>query len=365
MKYSRHIHIRSWLKYLRNFLINSFTNIRVPYSAQIEITLKCNAQCPFCTFPLLSNGLKKEEMTTIQVKKLINQIADLGINALSFTGGEPTLRHDLPELIHYSGVKNDLLTGIATNGYLMPSILKRNRNLPGLDYILISLDYPTKEQHDNLRGIKVFDRVIETIKCAHKEGIKVIVSTVVMNDNLHLLEDMCILAQSLNASIELFPCEDIVRKFQNQLFSIQQIEQIIPNIQAWSNIIHYLRKHYKNVLTDPVSIEIINRGGFGGFPNFHQGIMRCHVVEAYLFIRFDGCIDFPCKIYPLLSIDATQHSLAHILRSKQVMELRDLHDEHEFCDGCRLGCAIASSLTTDWKSLYAKYVTGFLRGNLK
>jgi MoaA/NifB/PqqE/SkfB family radical SAM enzyme len=98
----------------------------------------------------------KKEMTTKHIKSLIDQIADMGIVSLSFTGGEPTLRKDLPELIYYSGEVNNLITGLASNGYLLPKILKKD-GLKGLDYILLSLDFPRPEIHNQIRGIKVYD----------------------------------------------------------------------------------------------------------------------------------------------------------------------------------------------------------------
>ena len=141
-------------------------------------------------------------MSTKQIMHLIDQIDDLGVLALSFTGGEPTLRKDLPDLIYHTGVVHGFMNGIATNGYLLPKLFK-DYNLEGLDYILLSLDYPKAELHDKMRGIKVFDKVLESIKLANKNDIKPIISTVVMKDNLKYLENMCELAENLNCSIEI------------------------------------------------------------------------------------------------------------------------------------------------------------------
>jgi MoaA/NifB/PqqE/SkfB family radical SAM enzyme len=337
----------------------------VPYSAQIELTLRCNADCSFCAIPKIPNFLKSNEMNTYQVKSLIDQIADLGVNALSFTGGEPTLRNDLPELIYYTGIVHDFMNGIATNGYLMPKLFRENGKLDGLDYILLSLDYPIKELHNKRRGINIFDKVMETISLANSRNVKVILSTVVMKDNLHLLQEICELAEEKHCSIELFPCENIIRDFRNQKFLIEDIENLIPNILKWAEIINSLRKTFKNILTDPISIEVVKKGGFGGYPQYFQTDLRCHVAEAYLFVRYDGYIDYPCKIHPIRSFNALNHSLIDIYYSAKVNEIRENHDNFQFCNNCRLGCAIASSLPTTWKTLYSKYISGYLKGNLK
>ena len=356
--------VKQLLQYVKNFLLNNFSNIKVPYSAQIELTLRCNGKCPFCSIHSLPSSVLGEDMTTDQIKDLIDQIADLGVLALSFTGGEPTLRKDLPDLIYHTGVVHNFMNGIASNGYLLPKLLKKNR-LKGLDYVLLSLDYPKAELHDRWRGIKTFDNVIESIKLANRYDIKPIISTVVMKDNIHFLKDMCELAERLNSSIEIYPCEDIIRDFSEKRYQIDDINDIIPDISLWANIIRSLKKNFKNILTDSISIEVVEKGGFGGHSLYHQTILRCHVAESYIFISHDGLVHYPCKIHPLMSFNALEHPISTIYNSTEVRGIMENHDNYEFCDNCRLGCAIASSIPTRWKTVYAKYIKGFLDGNLR
>ena len=346
-------------------MLNKFTEIKKPYSAQIEVTLKCNASCSFCSIPNLPLSYKSNEMSTTQIKYIIDELAKLGVNAISFTGGEPTLRKDLPELIYHAGVHHDFMNGIATNGFLMPKLFRENGKLDGLDYILLSLDYPNAEMHNRKRGLKIFDKVLKTIEYANTREVKVILSTVVMKDNLSLLDEICELAESEGCSIELYPCEDIIREFSNLQYKVDNIENIIPPISIWANKIRILRKKYKNILTDPLSLQIIEEGGFGGFPNYNQEILRCHVAQSYLFIRNDGYVDFPCKIHPLLNINALKYPLSEIYNISEVRSIIQNHDDFEFCDNCRLGCAIASSMPATWKTLASKYIQGYLNGNLK
>ena len=303
-------------------------------------------------------------MSTRQIMHLIDQLADLGVLALSFTGGEPTLRKDLPDLIYHTGVVHGFMNGIASNGYLLPKLFK-DHNLEGLDYILLSLDYPKAELHDKMRGIKVFDKVLESIKLANKNDIKPIISTVVMKDNLKYLENMCELAENLNCSIEIYPCEDIIRDYPENSYQIDDIYDLIPEISIWANIMRSLRRQYKNILTDPISIEVVENGGFGGYPLYHQKTLRCHVAEAYIFISHDGLVHYPCKIHPISSFNALKHSLHNIYYSKEVKAIMKKHDSYNFCENCRLGCAIASSIPTRWKTVYSKYIKGFLDGNLR
>ncbi len=355
--------VSKWIQYIKSFILNNFTSQKVPYSAQIELTLRCNGKCPFCSIHSLPESILGTDMTTEQIKYLIDEIAKLGVLSLSFTGGEPTLRKDLPELIYYTGVVHNFMNGIATNGYLLPKLFKEQK-IEGLDYVLLSLDYPTAKLHNKMRGIKVFDRVIESIKLANKHDIKPIISTVVMKDNIHLLDDICQLTERLGCSIELYPCEDIIRDFPNKSYQIQDIQEMIPEISVWAKLIRSLRKKYNNILTDPISVEVVEKGGFGGFPDHHQNILRCHVAEAYIFISHDGFINYPCKIHPILSYNSLKYPISSIYNSHKVKEIMKMHDNYHFCKNCRLGCAIASSIPTRWKTVYAKYIKGFLEGKL-
>lgn len=302
-------------------------------------------------------------MNTKQIKYLIDQLAELGVNALTFTGGEPTLRKDLHEIVYHTGVNHDFINGIATNGYLMPELF-RQHSFEGLDFILTSLDYPTAERHDRMRGIKVFDKVIKMIEIANKRNIKVIISTVVMRDNIDLLEEICELGENLNCAMELFPCEDIIRNYPDKICQITNIHDMIPDLPDWARRIRELRTRFKHILTDPVSIDLVEKGGFGGYPNYHQNVLRCHVANSFLFIRHDGFMDFPCKIYPVLSVDAFKYPIPKIYNAIEIREIMKKHDSYDQCNHCRLGCAIAASLPSSMKAVYAKYIRGFIDGNL-
>lgn len=301
-------------------------------------------------------------MSTEQVKYLIDQLAELGINALTFTGGEPTLRKDLHEIIYHTGITHDFINGIATNGYLMPELF-REYSFEGLDYILTSIDYPSPEQHDQLRGMKMFDKVIEMIKIANQRDIKVIISTVVMQDNIHELDKICELAEKYNCSIELFPCEDIIRELGDLRCQITNIRKMVPNLHLWALKVTELKEKYNNIITDPYSVKLVEEGGFGGYPDFYQDVLRCQSAKSFLFIGHDGKVKFPCKLHPLFEIDALTYPLDEIYNLQEVREIINKHDQYPFCNHCRLGCSVTASLTSNWQLLATKFVLNFFKGN--
>jgi len=140
---------------------------------------------------------------------------------------------------------------------------------------------------------------------------------------------------------------------------------MVPDLPKWAKIVRRLRKRFSHILTDEISTLMVEKGGFGGDSNYHQSYLRCHSAESFLFISHDGFLKFPCKIHPIMSISALKYPLKTILNTIEVREIMDKHDSYEFCDGCRLGCAIAASITSNWEAIYEKFIKGFMRGNLR
>ena len=351
----------NYTRFAKNFFLNNFTHDHVmrPLNAQIELTMRCNARCVFCSIWTKEYQQELEsEMTTEEVKRIIDDLDKLGVFVLNFTGGEPTLRKDLPELITYASKKGMMVT-LATNGFKLFELLQEGK-LNDIEFIMVSLDWPDK-RHDEFRGIPLFDKVIKGIRAAVLLRKKVLISTVITKQNFHVMEDMCKLAKSLGAMLELLPCEDIIRDMSNSSHKVDEINQFIPNLNRWANEILQLIPKYPNLTTDPTTVDIIRKGGFG-----HPGIpVRCHVAQAFVNIRYNGEMVFPCKIHPILRVNVSrQFHTDKIYHSGQVKKIILMRDGFHFCKGCRLGCAIVTSIPTKWSTLIQKYVRMFFNGNL-
>ncbi|MHA1819801.1 MAG: radical SAM protein [Promethearchaeota archaeon] len=366
----------TYWRFIRNFFLNRFgtKNLRQPLNAQIELTLKCNAKCSFCEIwrDEYQRSLKGREMTTEQVKKIIDDLNDMKITVLSLTGGEPTLRRDLKEIIDYSASKG-IITSVATNGSNLIKLAKKGV-FNKLSYMMISLDYPDAERHDKNRGIPgLYNKIMKGIKIVRKLGVKVIISMVVTKDNIDDMEEMAKLALKNHCIIEMLPCEDIVREVEDKALKVEDIkENCIPDLHKWAANIRKLNKKYPNITTDEVTVRIIENGGFGQkrkFTLIQQLIpsavryLPCHVAMAYIFVKYDGKVVFPCKLHPVLQVDALKYHIADIYRSPEVKAIQDMHDGYPFCKGCRLGCAIVTSIPMYFSSLYEKYIKAYFKGN--
>jgi 12,18-didecarboxysiroheme deacetylase len=104
--------------------------------------------------------------------QLIDDLAQFGSPVMLFSGGEPLVREDLPQLAEYA-VKKGMRAVISTNGTLITPDTARMLKAIGLSYVGISLD-GMKQVNDRFRGVKgAYDMAIEGIENCKAAGIKV------------------------------------------------------------------------------------------------------------------------------------------------------------------------------------------------
>jgi 12,18-didecarboxysiroheme deacetylase len=112
------------------------------------------------------------ELSTSQGRDLIDDLAGFGAPVLLFSGGEPLVRKDLPELAEYA-VNKGMRAVISTNGTLINPTMARTLKEIGLSYVGISLD-GMQEINDRFRGVKgAFAAALEGIRNCQTAGIKV------------------------------------------------------------------------------------------------------------------------------------------------------------------------------------------------
>ncbi|MGD8880796.1 MAG: 12,18-didecarboxysiroheme deacetylase [Desulfobacterales bacterium] len=136
-----------------------------------NVTRRCNLKCVHC-YAHAKDMDYNNEMSTHQGKELIDDLARFGAPVILFSGGEPLVRKDLPELAGYA-VEKGMRAVISTNGTLITSKTARILKDIGLSYVGISLD-GMQEINDRFRGIKgAFQSALQGIRNCQDAGIKV------------------------------------------------------------------------------------------------------------------------------------------------------------------------------------------------
>jgi len=153
-----------------------------------NITRTCNLSCIHC-YTDSHNKLYKNELTLEEGKKLIKDLADYGVPAILFSGGEPLMRPDLFELVKY-GVSLGLKPTLSTNGTLIREEMAGKIKEAGFVYVGISLD-GIGEVNDCFRGKKgAFDASVRGFRNCREKGQKVGLRLTLTKENYKDLNDI-------------------------------------------------------------------------------------------------------------------------------------------------------------------------------
>ena len=117
----------------------------------LALTFRCQNDCVHC---YAGGPHETPELTTAQWKNVIDKLSEIGVFILTFTGGEPTLREDLPELLLYAQNKG-IVTGLISNGRkLKDKAYVDTLEKSGLDFVQITLESHKPQVHDTMTGEK-------------------------------------------------------------------------------------------------------------------------------------------------------------------------------------------------------------------
>lgn len=160
-----------------------------------ETTYRCNVNCIHCGSDC-TELTRENELNTIEAISMMEQLADLGCNHVTLSGGEPLLRKDWPVIAHkIKQLGMDLL--FISNGYIInPETVATIARLRPRSFG-ISIDGGTADLHDYIRGKKgCFDRALNAIDMLLDAGVNTVVVTSLQRINfnhLPLIRDILLL----------------------------------------------------------------------------------------------------------------------------------------------------------------------------
>ncbi len=167
-----------------------------PLEAKIELTENCNEDCFYCFNK--KSETRNKELSKKTVVEIIKKVADGGIEKIRFTGGEPLLRNDLDELCKIAK-DSGLYVMLNTNGSLLDD-KKINSLSKVVDNFLISLAAFDKKTDFRFTKTDFFDLRISNIKKLVELNNYVRCSTILINENIPVLEKGKELIENLNVN---------------------------------------------------------------------------------------------------------------------------------------------------------------------
>lgn len=172
--------------------VASLTHRTVPDQFSIAIMRACPNDCIHCSAP----SRQGEILDSIVIKNALSQALDMGSYLITFDGGEPMLRKDLPDLV--ASVDERAIATSFTSGYHLSAERARELKQAGLYAVRISIDSPFEKEHDRVRGREgAFRDALDGVKNALAAGLLVDLFMVTSPHNIDHLEDAFSLATEL------------------------------------------------------------------------------------------------------------------------------------------------------------------------
>ena len=288
----------------------------VPLSVQLDVTYRCNERCIHCYLDHEDHG----EMTTAEIRNLLDQLADAGVFFLTLSGGEVFMRMDFFDIVEYA---RSLMfcVKIKTNAFMIrESEAQRLRDLNVQD-VQVSIYSHRPEVHDAITLLpRSLKRSIAGIKLLRAHGVKVMIANVLMMQNFSDQAGVKKLADELGAHYTVdptvTPMMDGDRAVLQLGLEVPQLQDVFRNSDLVGDVDEFCAP--PPAVEDDVLEE---------FP--------CSAGHTMCYVSPYGDV-FPCVQFPLPSgnvrrqkfLDIWHHS--HQLNEVRTITARDL----PVCSGC-------------------------------
>lgn len=282
-----------------------------PLLLHYYITERCNCKCSFCDI-----WKKKPEIPfadPLHVKQNLKDAKKLGIKFVDFTGGEPLLHPNLPDLLQ-SARQLKFKTSVTTNCLLYP---RQAEKLAGLiTYLHFSIDAMDADLHNEIRGNMTFNSVVQSIDIAKKLGEKPDLLYTVTQKNFGELE-----------ALAQFAHRQKLMLIVNPVFSHTSPHDLGDNTLEYIESFRHRPFVYVNT-----AFHLLHENGGN---QIHQP--RCRVMDSTVVISPQNELLLPCYHFAMRRIPL-KSNLRQILRSDDWKNFRQKQGRFCFCDKCTMNC---------------------------
>jgi len=175
--------------------------LNIPFGVQLDLTYRCNERCVHCYLDHDDHG----EMTTAEIKRLLDEMADAGVFILTLSGGEIFVRKDFFEILEYAR-QLTFCVKLKTNAILIREREAARLREVGVESVQISIYSHRAEVHDGITLVRgSLKRSLDAIRFLKSQGLKVIIANVLMMRNLADYPGVRALAAELGVECTLDP----------------------------------------------------------------------------------------------------------------------------------------------------------------
>lgn len=167
----------------------------------INVTYRCECRCDYCWCGEYEQ-IPGKELTTAEIKKILDEISSHPslLTLVSFIGGEPLLRDDIPSLITYAQ-KKGLFTEMETNGFALTPKIIHELKTAGLHHLFVKVEGSSAESHDAQAQLpECFKKAIDGVKESVRRGLSCSIFINAQREKIEKneLEEIIALGKALN-----------------------------------------------------------------------------------------------------------------------------------------------------------------------
>lgn len=181
-----------------------------PLYVKMKVFYGCNLKCEMCNH---WRDTREPPISSERFGEVLYELAELGTKKIHISGGEPMLRHQVPDLVEKASGLGIKVT-MTTNGTLIDKVKAKRLVEGGLRGVNISIDSPIRKMHEKIRGVEgSFKATVKAVELfrryKYKGKLTIRINTVVSRTNYQTLEGLPDLARELGADgINLIPVDD-------------------------------------------------------------------------------------------------------------------------------------------------------------
>jgi len=274
-------------------------DLRSPLAVLLELSHRCPLRCPYCSNPL-NLDRKSDELETATWQRVIREAADLGIMQVHFSGGEPTVRDDLEELVATAD-QLGLYTNLITSSVLLNRARINRLADAGLQHVQISFQDSRAGSADWVAGYRgAHQKKLEVAAMITEAGLPLTVNAILTRHNMAHAQELIDLAVELGARrLELANVQYYGWGLKNRAALIPTRQQLDDS----SRVVEAARARLRGILViDYVVPDYYARqpkSCMGGWARQFLNItptgkvLPCHAAESLPGLEFDSVREKP------------------------------------------------------------------------
>jgi MoaA/NifB/PqqE/SkfB family radical SAM enzyme len=308
--------------------------IRKPVLCNYYLTYRCNAKCGFCDIWEKPSPYADEN----SVRSNLTDLKRLGVKVIDFTGGEPLLHRQLPAFLRMAK-EMGFITTVTSNALLYPKNAEKLKGL--IDMLHFSLDSIDEEKHNASRGVKCYDKLMESLELAHSLDERPDIIFTVHPGNIaeigEVYEKLTRPRKLMLILNPIFAYNDVGSELGADDLKALYKWSRSPGVYLNRSFLK-LREDGGNHIADPV----------------------CRAASSTIVIAPDNKLVLPCYHLGLESLPI-ENNLYELRQHAAVKEAVKMEGRYAACEGCTINCYMQPSFAVELN----RYFLPALEGTIK